>query len=76
MLLLMIIPIFLNKYLSTNQKNVLVYSNLTILGIFLFHILWETRSRYLMICISMLLLSSFIGIISIVNFINKNIEGE
>jgi len=58
----------LRKYLKKEMKELQFILNITIFGIFLFLLIWETRSRYLVNFVSLLLLDAYIGINAITNY--------
>lgn len=68
-LLFIIIGIILNNYLSEKEQILQKFLNITIFGIFLFFLIWEARSRYLVNMLPVLLLSSYLGIKSLFNFV-------
>ena len=59
------------KYLSKDQKQLQLFLNIIIFGFLLFLIIWETRSRYIVNIIPVLLLASYLGIIALNNKIKK-----
>jgi hypothetical protein len=71
-LLFNIIGIVLRKYLTKKQQLLQLFLNITIFGILIFFLIWETRSRYLVNMLPILLLSSFLGINAIVNYKERN----
>ena len=69
-LVLIIASVILNRFLSSNLKEFSFILTLSIFGLFLFLIIWETRSRYLVNFIPIFLTEAYIGMISIFNYIN------
>lgn len=71
MLLLIVIGCLLRTELTEKQKNMQLLLNLSIFGIFIFYLIWETRSRYLVMITPAIILSSFLGIISLNNYLKR-----
>lgn len=71
MLLLIIIGCILRTELTEKQKNMQLLLNLSIFGIFIFYLIWETRSRYLVMITPAIILSSFLGIISLNKYLKR-----
>ena len=61
----MILGVSYRKYLNEKQKNILFINSITIFGVFLFFMLWEARSRYLVNYIPLLLIQTYLGVIAI-----------
>ena len=57
------------KYLDFKQKNLHLLLNIIIFGAFLFFMLWEARSRYIVNFIPILLIDSYLGMLAIYNFL-------
>lgn len=74
MLVLIIIGCLLRTELTDKQKNMQLLLNISIFGIFLFCLIWETRSRYLIIMTPALMLASFLGMISLSNYLKGKKE--
>ena len=70
-LLFIIIGMVLKKYLTSEQQQLQLFTNIIIFGVFLFFIIWETRSRYLINMIPVLLISCYLGISALLNYINS-----
>lgn len=64
-----ILGIMFRKYLSEKEKNLQLFLNIIIFGVFCFFLIWEARSRYIINFLPVILLSSYLGIISIKNFL-------
>lgn len=71
MLLFIILGMIFKKYLSLNQQRLLLIVNIIIFGVFIFFLLWEARSRYIVNFIPILLISCYLGAIAVKNFIIK-----
>lgn len=70
--LIMLINILIGAIsLFKNKKNEIHLFNITIFGVFLFLILWETRSRYLVCFLGVFMLSASNGIFQINKYIDK-----
>ena len=69
--ILMIIGCISSIILSFKNRR-LYFSQITILGIFLFFSIWECNSRYLLAFTPVLLLNSFIGWVQIRDYLFKN----
>lgn len=65
MLIFIVIGIFYRKYLSKKQQDLQILLNIIIFGVFVFFLMWEARSRYIVNFIPILLLSSYLGIVAI-----------
>lgn len=61
-IIFMIIGMFNRKYLNKIQQDLQLFLIISIFGIFLFLLLWEARSRYLVSSAPLLLLETYIGI--------------
>ncbi len=68
-LFFILIGIFFRKYLTDRQKDIQLLLNIIIFGVFLFFLLWEARSRYIVNFIPILLSSSYLGVIAFYNYI-------
>lgn len=74
-ILFIILGIILRKYLSKQQQKLQLFLNISIFGIFLFELIWEARSRYLVNMIPILLLSCYLGVTATIKFIqSKKVE--
>lgn len=69
MLFFLAIGMLLKKYLSINQRNLLLLTNVSIFGLFLLLLVWETRSRYIVNFVPLMLISTFLGISALSEFI-------
>lgn len=70
-LLFIILGMLFKKYLTDKQQTLQVFLNIIVFGIFLFELLWEARSRYLVNMIPILLLSCYLGISAVTKFIKS-----
>ena len=68
-IVLWIMGMVFNKYLPDNQKEFNFILSLSIFGLFLFLLIWETRSRYLINFIPLFLVNSYIGFNAFINYI-------
>ncbi len=68
MLIFIIIGSIFRNYLNETKRNLQLILNISIFGIFIFFLIWEARSRYIVNFIPILLLSSFLGIESLINY--------
>lgn len=55
------------KHLDEKQQKILLLNTVTIFGVFLFFLIWEARSRYLVNFIPIFLLQVFLGVVAINN---------
>lgn len=63
------VGILFNRYLNRCQRDFHLLLNIIIFGIFLFFMLWEARSRYIVNFIPILLVNSYLGCVALGNFI-------
>lgn len=63
-LMFILCGLLFRKYLSPKLKNIQLFSNISIFGIFLFLMIWEARSRYIFHFLPIILLSSYIGMVA------------
>lgn len=63
-----------SKFLNEKQKIFQLQSNIAIFGLFMFLLIWETRSRYLVNFIPILLISAYIGLVAFINYIKEKQE--
>lgn len=68
-LFFILVGIFFRKYLTDRQKDIQLLLNIIIFGVFLFFLLWEARSRYIVNFIPILLCSSYLGVIALYNYL-------
>ena len=68
LLLLMIFGISYRKYLPKELKEFSLLLYITTFGIFLFLLIWETRSRYLVNFIPLFLVNAYIGLCALTNY--------
>lgn len=61
---MIILSVLLKRYLTEKEKNILFLNSIIIFGVFLFFILWETRSRYLINFIPVLLIEVYLGVVA------------
>ena len=73
LLLLMLLGTVFRKHLSNTEKMIQFVVNISIFGVFLFLIIWETRSRYLVNFSPLFLISGYLGLISIINCFKKKL---
>jgi len=71
LILLMIVGAILRKYLPEKLQEIQFITDLSIFGLLLFLLLWETRSRYILNFTPCFIISGYIGIQSINNFFKK-----
>ncbi len=64
MLLFIILGLIFSSYLDKRQRDLQILLNIIIFGAFLFLLLWEARSRYLVNFIPILLLSCYLGMVA------------
>lgn len=69
MLIFIFIGSVLRNYLDKTKRNLQLILNISIFGLFIFFLIWETRSRYIVNFIPILLLSSFLGVESLINYL-------
>lgn len=62
------------KYLTTDERNLQLVVNISIIGILILLLLWETRSRYLMNFTPLLLVSTFVGLNATIRYLKKRKE--
>lgn len=67
MLTLIVIGIIVRPYLTYRQRDLQLLSLISTAGILLFLLIWETRSRYLVNLLPVILISSYIGIVGLYN---------
>lgn len=67
MLILITIGILVRPYLTYRQRDLQLLSLISTAGILLFLLIWETRSRYLVNLLPVILVSSYIGLIGLYN---------
>ena len=68
-IVLWILAMIYNRYLSNNLKELNFILSLSIFGLFIFLIIWETRSRYLVNYIPLFFVNSYIGLNALINYI-------
>lgn len=68
-LCLIIIGIILRKYLTYKQRDLQLLSLITTAGILVFLLIWESRSRYLVNLLPVILISAYLGFTALMNFI-------
>ena len=71
MLIFIVLEMVLNKYIDEKGRKLTVILNICHFGVFLFFLIWEARSRYIVNYLPLLLLESFFGIEALKNYINK-----
>jgi len=59
------------KHLNFKQKDLHLLLNIIIFGAFLFFMLWEARSRYIVNFIPILLIDSYLGVLAIYNYLKS-----
>lgn len=64
MLFFIILGLIFSSYLDKRQRDLQMFLNIIIFGVFLFLLLWETRSRYLVNFIPVFLLSAYLGMVA------------
>lgn len=67
-LLLMLSGICFRKYLSDNLKDFSLLLYIATFGVFLFLLIWETRSRYLVNYLPLFLVNAYIGLCALTNY--------
>ena len=67
-LILIVIGIVLRPYLTYKQRDLQLLSLISTAGILILLLIWETRSRYLVNLLPVILISTYIGIIGIRNY--------
>lgn len=67
-LMLMAIGIVLRPYLTYKQRDLQLLSLISTAGILILLLIWETRSRYLVNLLPIILISAYIGMIAIGNY--------
>lgn len=75
-LVLIILGIVFQKYLPEKLQEIQMLSNISIVGIILFLLMWETRSRYLVNYVPIFMLDAYIGLNALSNYINSKKEGR
>lgn len=73
LLISLVVGILFRKYLDDKQKKLQLFLNLCIIGLTLFLLLWEARSRYLIHYLPIIILSGYIGITACISFIKKEV---
>ncbi|MBQ3306697.1 MAG: acyltransferase family protein [Bacilli bacterium] len=68
LLLLMVVGTVLKKYLRKELRDFQFILNLSIIGLLLFLLIWETRSRYLVNYSPIFLVNAYIGLNAIINY--------
>ena len=68
LLLLMVVGTVLKKYLRNDIRDFQFILNLSIIGLLLFLLIWETRSRYLVNYSPIFLINGYIGLNAIINY--------
>ena len=68
LLLLMVVGTVLKKYLRKEIRDFQFILNLSIIGLLLFLLIWETRSRYLVNYSPIFLINGYIGLNAIINY--------
>ena len=71
MILIMIAGTNYNKFLSKEEKDFQWILNLSIIGIGMFLLIWETRSRYLVNYSFIFLTNTYIGLNAIIKYHRK-----
>ena len=73
---LIIIGMIFRKYLPEKIQDISILINISTIGILLFLLIWETRSRYLINFIPFFMLNAFIGMYACKNYIETKKEGK
>ena len=68
LLLLMVVGTIFKKYLRKELRDFQFILNLSIIGLLLFLLIWETRSRYLVNYSPIFLVNAYIGLNAIINY--------
>lgn len=72
LLLFFVLGILFRNYLDVQKRNLYLLLNIIIFGLFVFFMLWEARSRYIVNFIPVLLFTCYLGMDATLAFINKN----
>ena len=75
-IVLMILGVVFRKYLPDKIQELGIIINISIVGIILFLLIWETRSRYLVNFVPLFLVDAYIGLYALERFINTKKEGR
>lgn len=75
-IVLMILGVVFRKTLPEKTQELQTIANISIVGIILFLLLWETRSRYLVNYVPIFMLNAYIGLYALSNYINLKKEGR
>ena len=73
LLISLILGIIFGKYLDEKQRKLQLFLNICMIGLTLFLLLWEARSRYLVHYLPIIMLSGFIGIVACISFIKTKV---
>ena len=66
---MMAVGVIFRKYLPEKLKSLQLILTISIFGLFLFLLIWEAQSRYLINFIPIFLLTGYLGVIGLRNFI-------
>lgn len=69
LILMMAVGVIFRKYLPEKLKSLQLILTISIFGLFLFLLIWEAQSRYLINFIPIFLLTGYLGVIGLRNFI-------
>lgn len=75
-LFFMLVGMILRKYLTSRQRDLQLLVNISIIGLYIFLLIWEARSRYVVNYVPLLLLSSYFGVEALKNFISSKRKVE
>ena len=72
----MILGVIFRKALPEKIQELQTVTNISIVGIILFLLLWETRSRYLVNYVPIFIINAYIGLFALSNYITQKKEGR
>lgn len=66
-----ILSILLRNKLDKKQQQILLLTSVIIFGVFLFFLIWEARSRYIVNFIPIILIQVYLGVIALCNYLKE-----
>lgn len=70
-LIFIVLSLILKNKLDENQRKILLFTSTIIFGVFLFFLIWETRSRYIVNFIPIILIQVYLGVVATYNYLKE-----
>lgn len=71
----LVMGLIFRKYLSKNQQDLQLFIYIALAGLMLFLLIWECRSRYLVNYLPIILLASYLGFVSFIEYVKLKLKG-